>query len=68
MQAASSRIAPVALELLNDYISLALAAPDGLASPSGMTQIMKLLKAGARRKISRARKKLLPSRRPTENV
>jgi len=68
LQAASGRISPIALDLLNDYVPLSLAAADKEAGQSGVAQIMKLLRAGARRRISRARTRLLPSRRPTESV
>ena len=68
LQAASSRISPTILDLLNDYVPLSLAGGDTGPPQSGVSQIMKLLKAGARRKISRARKTLLPSRSPPANV
>ena len=68
LQAASGRISPVALDLLNDYVPLSLATSGKGVAQSGVAQIMKLLKAGARRKISRARTRLLTPRRPTENA
>jgi hypothetical protein len=68
LQAAAGRISPIALDLLNDYAPLSLATSDRGGAQSGVAQIMKLLKAGARRKISRARTRLLTPRRPTESV
>jgi glycosyltransferase involved in cell wall biosynthesis len=66
LEAAAPHISPMALDLLSDYAPLPLG--DTRGGQSGMAQIMSILKAGARRKISRARTRLLPSRRPTENV
>lgn len=66
LEAAAGKISPMALDLLNEYTPLPLG--DTRAGQSGVAQIMSILTAGARRKISRARTRLLPSRRPTENV
>ena len=66
LEAAASHISPMALDLLTDYAALPLG--DTRSGQTGMAQIMSILKAGARRKIWRARTRLLPSRRPTENV
>jgi hypothetical protein len=64
LQTAAGRISPIALDLLNDYAPLS--SPADAGAKSGVAQIMKLLKAGARRKISNVRTRLLPSRRPKE--
>jgi len=66
LEAAAPHLSPMALDLLTDYAPLPLG--DTRSGQTGMAQIMSILKAGARRKISRARTRLLPSRRPTENV
>jgi hypothetical protein len=66
LETARGRISPMALDLLNEYAPLPLG--DTRGGQSGVAQIMSILKDGARRKISRARTRLLPSRRPTENV
>ena len=66
LEAAAGKISPMALDLLNEYAPLPLG--DTRGGQSGVAQIMAILKAGARRKISRAKTRLLPSRRPTENA
>lgn len=66
LESVRGKISPMALDLLNEYAPLPLG--DTRGGQSGVAQIMSILKAGARRKISRARTRLLPSRRPTENV
>jgi hypothetical protein len=66
LDAARATLSPMALDLLNEYAPLP--SGDTRGGQSGMAQIMAILKAGARRKISRAKTRLLPSKRPTENV
>ena len=61
LQEASVSISPIVLDLLMDGVPVS--PPDTKPQPSSVVQLMKLLKAGARRNISRARRTLLPARR-----
>ena len=65
LQEASQGISPIVFDLLMD--SVPVSAPFKQSPRDAITTLIKVIKAGARRNLSRARKTLLPARRTRES-